>query len=173
MIRMEKLPNITLRAIEPEDLDMLYHIENDRELWNAGSTNVPYSRYALHEYLANVTGDIYTDKQLRLIIEDETGTPVGLIDLANFNPQHCRAEVGLVIRKPYRGKRYGQAALNQLLDYAHDILHIHQLYALIREDNIQCINSFIHAGFQKDAILSDWLFDGERYYPVELLRYFL
>ena len=44
---MKTLPDIRLRAIEPEDLDLLYRIENDRELWNVGTTNVPYSRYTL------------------------------------------------------------------------------------------------------------------------------
>ena len=33
---MEKKQHVEvrLRAMEPEDLDMLYHIENDRSLWN-------------------------------------------------------------------------------------------------------------------------------------------
>ena len=40
---------VLLRALEPEDLDMLYQIENNRQLWDVGTTNVPYSRYALHD----------------------------------------------------------------------------------------------------------------------------
>ena len=40
---------IKLRAIEPEDLELLYKIENDVRLWNVGATNVPYSKYTLHE----------------------------------------------------------------------------------------------------------------------------
>ena len=63
--------SVRLRAMEPEDLDLLYRIENDQELWCLGSTNVPYSRYTLHDYVANSTGDIYSDKQVRLIIENE------------------------------------------------------------------------------------------------------
>ena len=39
---MEK--KIFLRALEPEDLDFLYEMENDESLWEVGSTNVPYSR---------------------------------------------------------------------------------------------------------------------------------
>ena len=33
-----ELPDVTLRAMEPEDLDVLYTIENDMELWDAGNT---------------------------------------------------------------------------------------------------------------------------------------
>ena len=42
-------PTITLRALEPEDLDALYAIENDTEIWDVGHTNVPYSKYAVHK----------------------------------------------------------------------------------------------------------------------------
>ena len=62
-------PSIRLRAIEPEDLDLLYRIENDVKLWNIGTTNVPYSRYILHDYVANASDDIYTDRQVRMMVE--------------------------------------------------------------------------------------------------------
>ena len=42
-------PSVRLRAMEPEDLDTLYQMENDVEIWNVGTTNVPYSRYVLHD----------------------------------------------------------------------------------------------------------------------------
>ena len=48
-------PLTTLRAIEPEDLDLLYRIENDTALWNIGTSNVLYSRYLLHDYVAHAT----------------------------------------------------------------------------------------------------------------------
>ena len=42
-----KEPNIRLRALELEDLDFLYQIENDDRLWELGVSNVPYSAEAL------------------------------------------------------------------------------------------------------------------------------
>ena len=53
MNEIDKLPEVTLRALEPEDLELLYHIENDDKLWNVGITNVPYSRFMLQEYSAD------------------------------------------------------------------------------------------------------------------------
>lgn len=169
---MEKLPLIKLRALEPEDLDLLYQIENDQELWDVGTTNVPYSRFMLHEYIASVTGDIFADRQVRWVIENEDNEIVGLIDLINFNPQHNRAEVGLVIQKQFRDQGYGHAALLQLIDYSHKFPHIHQLYALVNGNNVKCANVFKKVGFQQDAVLTDWLFDGEQYHDVLLLRFF-
>ncbi len=76
--------------MEPEDLDVLYQIENDPGTWCVGVVNVPYSRYLLHDYIANATGDIYADKQVRLMIENVEGACVGMVDLVNFDPRHSR-----------------------------------------------------------------------------------
>ena len=72
----DKLPEIHLRAMEPEDLDALYRIENDIHMWGVSSTNVPYSRYTLHDYIANSSGDIYTDREVRLIVENGVGVRI-------------------------------------------------------------------------------------------------
>ena len=42
-----EIKKINLRAMEPEDLEFLYEIENDERIWNISTTNVPYSRYVL------------------------------------------------------------------------------------------------------------------------------
>mgnify|MGYP001157833599 CR=1 FL=1 len=170
---MKKAPQITLRAIEPEDLDLLYLIENDQELWDIGITNVPYSRYALHQYLANASGDIYTDRQVRLVICDEEGQTVGLVDLFDFNPRHKRAEVGIVIQKAYRDQGFGIAAIRQLIIYAQRILHLRQIYALVSTKNERSIKVFKEVGFQCNAELVDWLYDGEQYVNVIVMQYFL
>lgn len=170
---MNEMPTVKLRALEPEDLDTLYRIENDNDLWNVGVTNVPHSRFALHEYIASATGDIYVDKQVRLMIIGPDDDVVGIVDLCNFNPCHQRAEVGIVIEKPHRGRGYAREALRQLTDYAHRVLHIHQLYALVSVDNTYCLQLFDHLGFVREALLHDWLFDGDQYHDAVLLAIFL
>ena len=54
-----KEPNIRLRALELEDLDFLYQIENDDRLWELGVSNVPYSRRVLLDYITSASADIY------------------------------------------------------------------------------------------------------------------
>lgn len=168
----KQLPSVILRAAEPEDLDIMYMIENDRDVWKVGNTNMPYSRFALHEYIANSTGDIYTDKQLRLIITNPEQEFIGILDLCNFNPQHQRAEVGIVVRHEYREKGYGKAAMLRLMNYAHAVLHIHQLFAFVSVGNAWCIKLLETVGFVRDAELQDWLFDGDQYHNVFLMHFF-
>jgi len=169
----DTLPYVHLRAIEPEDLDNLYAIENDTSLWNVGATSVPYSRYTLYEYIANSRNDIYTDRQVRLMIENEERQIVGIIDLINYDPKHQRAEVGIVIKKCFRAKGYGQAAMMKIRHYALDILHIHQLYACVNESNVESKRMFEKCGFVQFCELKDWLFDGKAYNKALLMQLFL
>lgn len=165
-----QLPEVTLRAIEPEDLDVLYRIENDRLLWGEGITNVPYSRYILHEYIATSSADIYTDKQVRFMIIDPQGVAVGIADLVNFNPKHRRAEVGLMLMSQYRGRGYASAALKELCRYSSEVLNINQLYAVVSTDNIKSITMLKRMGFHESGVLSEWLCNGCEYSDAIILQ---
>lgn len=167
------MPTVTLRAMEPEDLDLLYEIENDRSLWNVGATNVPYSRYALHTYLAQSQSNIYADEQVRLMIENDQRQTVGIIDLTQFDPRNQRAELGIVILNACRGKGYASAAVRQIFGYSRDILHLHQLYAFVATDNEDSLALFTHLGFQRGATLRDWLFRNGTYHDACLMQFFL
>lgn len=70
--------------MEPEDLEFMYGVENDDRLWNVGVTNVPYSRSMLLDYITSATGDIFADKQVRLMIDNEVGETIGMVDLMDF-----------------------------------------------------------------------------------------
>ena len=97
---------------------------------------------------------------------------VGIIDLVNFDPKHLRAELGIAIQKPYRGKGYGRAAILKMLQYAHDVIHLHQVYVVISEDNIQCLKLFQEIGFTEGAILKQWLYHNGAWQAAKLLHFF-
>src|SRR6187551_2114251 len=110
--------HIFLRAIEPSDIDALYEWENDAENWKVSSTQAPYSRFVLEQYIASAHQDIYSVKQLRLIICDANNKPVGCIDLFDFEPNHLRAGIGVLIAdKTERRKGYASEALELLIEY--------------------------------------------------------
>ena len=163
---------VRLRAMEPEDLDALYRIENDRNVWDVGENNVPYSRYILHDYIANASADIYADKQVRMVVENEEGLLVGVADVVNFCPSHARAEVSIVICREHRKKGYARAAIRQIMEYALRTLHLHQLYAVVREDNMPSLNLFSSLGFKSKMVLEDWLFDGKDYHNAVVMQFF-
>lgn len=147
-----------LRALEPEDLDFLYVLENDTNVWEISNTLKPYSRAVLSDYLQNAHKDIYEVGQLRLCICDKMGKQLGLVDLFDFEPKHKRAGIGLIVQKlEDRNRGVGAEALTLLMDYSFAILELHQLYANILEDNLPSIHLFEKAGFKRVGVKKDWI----------------
>lgn len=164
---------IRLRAMEPEDVDFLYAVENDVEIWDQGETNVPYSRSVLLDYITSSRADIYADRQVRLIVEREDGVPVGVIDLVNYNPRHARAELGIVIKKEYRQQGFASAALRKIIAYAKNVVNLHQIYAIVKTNNESCVRLLQNFGFQGNMVLKEWLGGGDGYENALLFQYFL
>ena len=163
---------VRLRAVEPEDIELLHAVENDTSLWDISNTNVPYSRYILREYLKNTQYDLFADKQLRLVIERKSDcVPLGIIDITDFMPIHSRGEVGIVIRKACRREGYGTDALRLLCDYAFGFLRLNQLYAQIAVGNTACIRLFASCGFVQCGVLREWQYIDGQYRDVLLFQY--
>ena len=165
---------LTLRALEPTDLDTLYRWENDTALWTVSDTIAPYSREALWHYLENYTGDIYAQRQLRLmIVLNSDGSPVGTVDYLNFDPLNNRAELGLFITAEQRGKGLCRQALDLLTAYSREHLGLRQLYVFIDLDNEACLKLFEDYGYRRAGILQSWVKRGSTYRDVALLQMIL
>lgn len=149
---------IKLRALEPEDIELLYSWENNLEIWKMSNTKAPFSKYILAQYIKESAKDIYETKQLRLIILNDINEAVGAIDLFDFEPYHLRAGVGILIHNTNdRKKGYALDALLALSEYALNILGLKQLYANIASDNYPSIQLFEKAGFEKAGVKKQWI----------------
>ena len=151
--------SILLRAVEPEDIDFLYACENNTNLWQFGNTTVPYSRFAIKQYISGNQNDIYLDRQLRLIIvRKDSGAAVGTIDLFDFDPYHLRAAVGIaIVGEANRRQGFATQSLQLLIDYAFDFLHLHQLYCSVAADNSTSLRVFEKAGFERCGCRRQWI----------------
>jgi diamine N-acetyltransferase len=168
-----KNEHITLRALEPEDLALLYRLENDTSLWAVGNTLAPYSQYVLRQYIAESHRNIYEQKQLRLIIEvNETGKAIGLIDLFDFDPHHYRVGTGILLDPLYHGNGIATEALSLLSEYAFSFLKMHQLYAHVPVENKPSCALYLRCGFTVTGKLVDWLVDGDDFQDVLVMQLF-
>ena len=151
--------NIYLRALEPNDLEFVYAMENDQNIWEVSNTQTPYSRFLVRQYLENAQQDIYEAKQLRLAIcQYEDFPAIGLIDLFEFDPKNNKAGVGIVIQQDdNRKQNIGSEALELLIKYSFYNLNLHQLYANISIENEASIALFTKFGFEKTGIKKDWI----------------
>ena len=151
---------ISLRALEPEDLSLLYTIENDTDLWDTSCTHGPYSKYTLKQYIAS-SATIYECGSQRFVISLEDATnqqihTIGIIDLTNYAPLDSRAEVGIALLKEYRGRGFGAQALFLVEQYATKWLRIHTLYAKVLINNTMSTQLFEKAAYKNIAKLPEW-----------------
>lgn len=154
-----KYEKIRLRALEPEDLELLYEWENNDSYWVISNTVAPFSKYTLKRYMENSHKSIYETGQLRLMIDifAEKKT-IGTIDIFDFDPFHKRAGIGILIAdEAHRRKGYASMSLKCLTDYCFKTLQLHQLYCNILANNSESINLFKQIGFIQAGIKKEWV----------------
>ena len=141
-----KQGNISLRAPEPEDLEVMLSFENDAALWELGTATGPYSRYQMKRYIAESQNDLYADGQLRLMIVCEGKEVAGIVDVFSFD--------------------VAQAALSLLESHCFSLLGLRQLYAYVPVGNVASRKLFTSAGYTECGILKDWIRVGTSYQDV-------
>ena len=156
--------NTILRALEPEDLDFLFEIENNENFWEVSHTQTPFSKYILKQYIENAHLDIFEAKQFRFLIECKSSkNKVGMIDLFDFNPQHRRAGIGILIHPKYQTNGFATESLSLIIEYSFSVLNLHQLYANITQDNSKSISLFKKRDFKEIGTKKDWIFFNNKF----------
>lgn len=164
--------NIKLRAVEPSDIDLIFEWENDPSIWHLSNTLSPFSRFDLEQYVLNASKDIYSAKQLRLMIElTKNNRTIGSIDLFDFEPMHRRAGIGILINNQERNKGYASEAIELLLDYSSKTLNLHQLFCNIETNNKISLELFKKKNFKEIGIKKDWNLRNGQWVSEHILQY--
>jgi diamine N-acetyltransferase len=95
--------------------------------------------------------------------DDRPNTPVGCVELYNYDPVNRRAAVGLVVSNEYRRQGYGTIMIQALSKFCIENTSLHQVYADIAATNTPSINIFQRAGYQHCATLRDWVVRSNHY----------
>jgi len=162
---------IRLRALETTDVDKLFIWENNRANWRVSQTLTPYSRHVLIDYV-NAISDVFTDKQLRLIIEEkEAGTPIGTVDIFDCDFKNKRAGIGILIAEPEKRKKgFASEVLELVIPYCFKTLSMHQVYCSIFSDNSKSLKLFKKFGFKEVGVKKDWTFFDGKFYDEVLMQ---
>ncbi len=149
--------NISIRALEPSDAYLLYQWENNHALWEVSCTQTPFSKAVLDEFVNAAFQDIYTNKQLRLmLVKTDTAETIGIIDLFEFDPQHARCGLGIYINEKYQGKGYAAECIQLIKVYAFNTLHLKQIFVHVNQSNTASLALFEKAGFEKSGLKKSW-----------------
>ena len=142
----------------PEDVEPILRWENDMDNWESSNTFVPYTKKEIEEFVHS-DQDIYMGRQMRFMIcLNDSFLPIGCIDLFDFEPEHQRVCIGVLIgEREERNKGYAREALSCLINYCREVLEIHQVFCNILTDNISSIRLFKSMDFKPVGIKKDWV----------------
>ena len=147
---------IYLRSPEQRDADLMYVWENNTNNWQVSNTIVPYSKFSLEQYLLSAHLDLFTNKQIRLMICTKNHDAVGCIDLFDFDPHHNRAGIGILIDEAQQGNGFADDALLTLIKYCFRILFLNQIYCSIGITNEKSLSLFKKHRFNLIGIRKAW-----------------
>jgi diamine N-acetyltransferase len=150
--------NIVLRALEPEDIEVIYAWENSSDVWRVSDTRMPISKFMLANYIKTADRDIWESRELRLMIETTAAKSVGTIELFDFEPYHSRVGLGIsIMDSSDREKGYATEACDLVERYAAETLGISQIFINIAESNTTSIRFFEKRNYLNTGRKTHWL----------------
>ncbi len=144
--------NINIRDLEEKDVDFLYSIENNENLWKYGSERIVFSKLLLLEYIKNSKLGVEINRQIKFII-DLKDCPIGIIDIYDYHKDS--ASIGIFIIDEYRNKGYGKESLELLKCYCKTKLMIKKLFCCIDIHNLNSVKLFMSTGFKEKSIFKE------------------
>lgn len=159
--------------LKPLDIANIYkHFEwnNDPEL-NYLDSEMPYEEESFGDFKRRFDHMLYhPNPSIRdFEIHTEDGTLIGLAYIANINPHHRHATIGVTLGdRAYWGKGYGRATLRKLLAHCFEDLNLHRVSAETFEYNDAWRRLVVWAGFSKEGVARDYLHRDGEYWDKEV-----
>lgn len=96
------------------------------------------------------------------IIEKHSNSFIGYIGFIRIFSEHCRAEIGYVLKPEYWGKGYMFETINRVVRFGFDEMQFHSIEANVNPLNERSQKVLERAGFKKEAYFREnYLFDGK------------
>ncbi len=140
---------VNLRPGIDSDYYLLYKWYNDKELNKlAGWSN---SKATMEKLKYNMSKSFGYDP-MNLMIEAKDGTPIGTIQLYDFNEQDKSCKLGIRIGdRDYWSRGYGEDAVKTLLEYAFMKIDIYRVTLKVYEYNERAARCYLKCGFQNEG----------------------
>lgn len=146
--------SIYLKPITYEDTDMLVGWRNSDEVRPYFIDQNLFTTESHTKWLDNY---VFTKKVYQFIVYDKNNdVPFGCAYLRDVDMKNKKAEYGTFIgKREYKGKGLGTQMALITSEYAFNELMLHKVFARVFASNVASQNSFIKAGFEKEAYLKD------------------
>ncbi len=166
---MIRLGDVTLRPLEPRDVDSLYSFRNDWEVIQyLGGFSAGYSRKNLSDWVTAHRNR--ADEVLWTIAEARTDKSIGHVGLYKIDNRVRKAEFAIVIGdRDSWGKGLGRKVTRAVVEWGFEQLNLHKVSLSVLDFNRRAILLYQSLGFRKEGVLRDEQFRSGRYHDVVLM----
>lgn len=163
-LKLEEINHKTIKWFHEinTNREIIKWINNRPEKWTLKETINWYYEYIKKRLYSNNNEYIF-------IITNKYQKNIGYSQIVNYDDVNNKAELGIIIDPKYQKMGYGEEALKKTIEIAKDKLKIHKLFVKIREDNNESLSFFKRAGFIKEALLKDEIYQDNKYWNFHLL----
>ena len=122
------------------------------------------------EFQDTIQADLDHDQSVLFGIRNETGAPIGIGLLRNIDPLHRGCELHITIgERDHWNRGYGAEAVRLLRDHAFGELGMHKAVSTPFSTNHRMIRCLENCGFQREGVLRDALWAGDRFIDVAIM----
>jgi [ribosomal protein S5]-alanine N-acetyltransferase len=145
----------------PQLLSFMSHKETMKFITPNPVQSIDEMRETISRYL---TGFMEQKGIPWVIIHRESGEVIGQFRLHKLNLWHRKVEMGAIIKEDFQRKGVMTEILQVILPYVFDSLELNRLVGDIFAENEGSRKLLEKFGFQKEGVLRDTDFDGERFH---------
>ncbi len=164
MFKKLSVSMIQLREISVDDLSTINKWRNNQEL--IGMLGSPFrfinqetDKKWFESYMATRATNVRCS-----IVEVETNSIVGLVNLTNIDWTNRSAEFSIMIGDASnQAKGYGREATREMLKHGFNNLNLHRIYLTVLQNNSRAIKLYQEVGFIQDGVIRDSVFKQGKY----------
>lgn len=158
--------NITLRAINMNDRDLLYMMINSPGI-EATTVGSNYA-VSIDSHIKWMEEFQNSDKELRFIIELKNGVSLGMISFTSIDWRNRTLEMGNKINTNERRRIYGDTldAEYAALNYAFDELGMNRVEGRVIDYNRMSLKLSSYNGWKKEGVQRKKIFKNGRYHDL-------
>ena len=155
---------IKLRALEEGDAIHTLELRDDYEAMKLfGGIIYPVNLESEKYWISNLYPQGERDRIYFAIIEKSTDEFIGYAGIRKISMIHRNGEIGLFIKKSFRGKGYGKEAFLIFFDYLFSQIGIHKVYGIEFASNIASVENNKKLGFKEEGILKEHYYQDGQY----------
>ncbi len=159
---------VVLRAIEPDDIPLLWEWMQDEELMRLRDFPAPPTSLDAARKEFEQAGD--AGPHLRLAIATHDGLLIGETSLREIDQRNGGAVFTIAIgNRDYWSHGYGSDAARALIRYAFEMLNLHRITLFVHATNERAIRSYEKCGFRQEGVLREAHYMDGRYSDVLIM----